>query len=129
MKRIYQNKFNTDGVRGNCFAAVIASIMDKDSPDDVIQIQEHYSEDWITILCNWLQERGYEWISLNGHSTVKDEFYLVIGKSPRDESIKHVCIYQNGKLYHDPHPDGRGLLSEDRFELLTQLKTNEEEKK
>jgi len=73
--------------------------MDKDSAEDVIQIQEYYDSNWVDILCDWLDKNGYEWYSINGHSKIKDEYYLVIGNSMR--GVSHVCIYQNGKLYHD----------------------------
>lgn len=127
MKKVFQNRFsNAEKTnRGNCYAAVIASMMDKDSADDVIQIQDYYDNDkgnWVEVLNKWLQDNGYEWHGLKGHSQIKDEFYLVSGKSPRFPDIYHICVYQNGKLYHDPHPDGTGILTEEQFEIIQPIK-------
>ena len=95
--------------RGNCFPTVIACIMDKDSPEDVIQIQESYDlpdDEWVSILYVWLFEQGYDWENIRGH-LYDDRFYLVTGRTIR--GTVHVCIYQNGSLFHDPHPSGAGL--------------------
>jgi hypothetical protein len=43
-------------------------------------------------------------------------YYLVAGESAR--GTIHVCIYKNGALWHDPHPDQSGLLEEDMFEYF-----------
>ncbi len=37
-----------------------------------------------------------------------DKFYLASGTSLRN--VSHIVIYQNGKLYHDPHPSQTGLV-------------------
>lgn len=106
--------------RENSYAAAIACFLDLESPEDCIQIQEHFSEDesdvkWVLVLSLWLQERGYDWGSLNGHQ-FDNSYYLVIGESYR--GFDHVCIYKNGELWHDPHPDGTGLVTEELFEFL-----------
>lgn len=123
MKKLLQTRLHSDSERGNCFAAVIASIMDLDSAEDALQIQEHYdNEDWASVLLKWLNDRGYDWYSIDGHSKVKDEFYLVTGKSPRfSGEINHICIYQNGKLFHDPHPEQAGLSTESYFEVIEKM--------
>jgi len=62
MKKLIQTRLHNppDSV-GNCYTAVIASIMDLDSPEDAIQIQEYYNLDnWTSILLNWLSEREYD---------------------------------------------------------------------
>ena len=37
-----------------------------------------------------------------------DKFYTASGDSLR--GVSHICIYQNDKLYHDPHPSQTGLV-------------------
>jgi len=120
MRKLTQTRLhNPPEVLGNCFPAVIACFLDLDSPEDAIQIQEEYNdEDWVTILDDWLIERGFEIIQINGHQN-DDSYYLVTGMSPR--GVNHVCIYQNGELYHDPHPSGDGLLNENNFETIIKL--------
>lgn len=106
--------------RGNCLATVISCIMDLDSAEDVLQVQEYAYNQWYPMLRKWLKKQGHELKTIEGHQK-DDSFYFVIGTSPRDKLISHICIYQNGKLVHDPHPDGIGILSEERFNQLKQI--------
>jgi hypothetical protein len=100
---------------------VIACFMDLNSPEEAFQVQEHFNEEeWMGNLLEWLNLKGWDLGSLQGH-LYTDEFYLVTGVSPRNTKINHVCIYQNGKLYHDPHPDGNGILTENNFQYLEKL--------
>lgn len=119
MRKLQQTRLhNPPEIQGNCFPTVIACFLDLDSPEDVIQIQENYTEsDWNVKLYNWLEERGWIWRAMDGH-LYDDSFYMVIGKTERFPNINHVCIYQNGKLYHDPHPEGNGLITEEIFETI-----------
>lgn len=125
MKKLIQTRLHNPPIsRGNCLPTVIACFMDLDSPEDAIQVQELYGKegvDWQGELIDWLSERGWEMGSLRGHEN-NEEYYLVSGTSPRNPNIKHVCIYKDGKLFHDPHPDQTGILTEDYFEYLE--KTN-----
>ena len=136
----FQNKFYPNG---NCFPASIASLIEMEV-DDVIQIQEYYKSgcDWGQILKDWLKEKGYEILPANEFMVfhldlnhiyqsekeieedikqLKDEYYMVSGKSPRYENESHIVIYQNGKLVHDPHPDNTGILSIDGFLKIIKL--------
>jgi len=121
MKKLIQTRLhNGDSPkdRGNCFPTVIACLMGKESPEDVIQIQEYYQEnnnDWMMVLIQWLSERGYEWYGLDSHQ-YDDSYYLVTGKTER--GTVHVCIYQNGKLLHDPHPSNKGLTEIMNYEFI-----------
>jgi len=119
MTRVMQTRFSTETTKGNCYAAVIASIMNKDSAEDVIQIQEYYDTDeWAIKLLEWLDEQGYDLCTIDGH-LYDGSLYFVSGLSPRDRSINHICIYQNGHMVHDPHPDGTGILNCQVFSQLT----------
>jgi hypothetical protein len=119
MKKLIQTR---TGKRGNCYPTVVACILDKESPEDVIQIQEIYKTDarWWEKFIMWIAREGYVIYQLDGHSDREDEFYLVHGKTKRfpEGNIRHVCIYQNGKLFHDPHPDQSGLITEEFFEVI-----------
>ena len=123
MKKLLQTRLHEPPQKGNCYPTVIACFMDLDSPEDALQIQEHYPEDkedasWRDILFDWLYERGWDIEWFDGH-LYDDSFYAVTGMSPR--GTVHICIYQNGKLYHDPHPDGTGLITEMGFETFVPL--------
>lgn len=121
MRKLTQTRLHNPPTRGNCFPTVIACFLDLESPEDAIQIQEHYDEDdWNVKLYNWLLEKGWQWSVGDGH-LFNDEFYLVSGESPRNSKVTHVCIYQNGELYHDPHPDKTGIVTEAHFERIKKL--------
>ena len=123
MKKLKQTRLHKPKEKpkqvGNCFPTVIACILGYDSPEDVLQIQEHYNNDnWSNILGKWLYEKGYAWESIKAH-LFDDSFYLAIGNSIRGSV--HVCIYKNGELFHDPHPDNSGLIGKLRFEIIRKL--------
>lgn len=120
MRKLEQTRLhNPPESVGNCYPTVIACFLDLDSPEDVIQIQEKYKEEnWNIQLYNWLQERGWNWESVEGHR-FDDTYYTVIGNTNRGNS--HICIYKNGKLYHDPHPSQEGLVTEVIFESFTKF--------
>lgn len=138
------------GKRGNCFAAVIASALEMEV-EDVIQIQEYYDDDnWLSILDAWLEDRGYvledasemlcfhddmlprvikedgftgdlfEYVDMVKKKNM-NEYYFVAGTSPRDKRIGHIVIYKNGKMVHDPHPDGTGITTFDSFMKLKRI--------
>lgn len=67
---------------------------------------------WNTVKDMWLASIGYTedyiedidaWLIAN-----PDTPYMASGKSSR--GVDHVVIYKNGKLFHDPHPSGEGLV-------------------
>lgn len=123
MKKLIQTRLHEPPQRGNCYPTVIACFLDYDSPEDVIQIQEYYPEDpldgsWIEILDDWLREKGYEMEYFDEH-LFDDSFYFATGLSPRGTT--HICIYKNGKLWHDPHPDQNGLVTEKHFSQLIKV--------
>lgn len=125
MKKLIQTRLNTGmepKKRGNCFSTVIACLMDLNSSEDVIQIQEYYKnikeeEDnkWVDILMDWLDKKGYEWHGLKGH-LYDGSYYLVNGETIR--GAIHICIYLNGNLYHDPHPSNTGLTKIISYEYI-----------
>lgn len=123
MRKLIQNRLHKPKEKpnqvGNCFPTVIACLLDYDSPEDVIQIQEYYGNvGWSDILAEWLFSKGYIWQTIEGHLE-DDSYYLVIGETIRGNI--HVCIYKNAELYHDPHPDNTGLTKILCFETITKL--------
>lgn len=121
-KELIQTRLKTNSQRGNCLATSIACIMGLNDPEEAFQVQELYDREdvlWIEELRDWLEEKGWDYGYLEGH-LFNDELYLVGGNTIRN--ILHVCIYQNGKLYHDPHPFQSGLISETSFNSLRLIK-------
>jgi hypothetical protein len=120
MRKLKQTRLhNPPEILGNCFPTVIACFLDLDSPENAIQIQENYSENsWNEQLDNWLNTKGWRREKIEGH-LYNDSFYTVTGSTKR--GTVHICIYKNGKLYHDPHPSNEGLTSEVLFETFTKF--------
>lgn len=143
-KFVIKNKKEEMVVRGNCYAACIASILElpiTEVPN--VEVLFHVNDTfWAEVMHTYLNSIGWELSSdimlqrfhpQSGYSfegtdengkipeyyQYKDMYYLVSGMSPR--GVQHMCIYQNGKLVHDPHPSRDGILTEEYFESLTPI--------
>lgn len=122
MKKLIQTRLHNPPLStGNCFPTVIACFLDLSSAEEAIQIQEYYDNEdfvWSEVLEDWLKNKGWKLKTINTHLN-NDEFYLVSGKTIRNTF--HICIYKNGKLFHDPHPSQDGLTTEEVFEELVKI--------
>lgn len=128
MKKVMQTK---TGLGGNCEGATIATLLGlelSEIPDfwegcdiETPALPENgviYQQN----LNNFLEKYGYkmlnlgvprypsdqtiEWVQdISKHLGVK---HLVAGISPR--GYMHSVIYENGELWHDPHPEGGGVI-------------------
>ena len=125
MTKTFQTTFHNKDGRGNCMAAVVASFLDLPI-DQVPKFEElmvfdnpnpEDNKKWVDCCSEFLADRGFVWGSLDGHT---EGFYIVVGRSPRGD-FNHCCIYQNGLLWHDPHPSGAGLLTETHFEFIDEF--------
>jgi hypothetical protein len=99
---------------GNCWATCFACLMDLPSPEDVPQVQEHFTPDsfpqhaWDD-LRDWLEVRGWKlWEITDPNIPPENDYYIASGPTVRG-SLLHSVIYFNGKLFHDPHPEGLGI--------------------
>lgn len=120
----YEPDVTPDKQRGNCLTAVVASLMDlpiDGVPDFVQDDVDHDVDrgwDWWARLQQFVCEHGsqVEYLRVEGDETTAfrvpepEEFYAVIGLSPRDPKIHHIVIYRDGQMVHDPHPDRTGLV-------------------
>ena len=116
MIKVKQTKLhNPPETIGNCFAAVIASFLSCsiDEVPAIEDVMDNGTTEWEVITQKFLNSKGYLWCDLDGH---RKGHYIVIGKSPR--GFNHCCIYKDGKLWHDPHPDNTGLTTEEYFEYI-----------
>jgi len=124
MIKVIQTKLHKPPeIKGNCFAAVIASFLEC-SITEILPFENFMDYDnsgkteWVTMAAQFLASKGWDWGSLDGHTK---GYYLVIGNTHRSPEALHVCIYRHGKLWHDPHPDQQGLTTEKHFEYLLKL--------
>jgi hypothetical protein len=139
-KVVVKNSNGDTVVRGNCFAAVIASFMEVPITE-VPNVEVLFDNDkisWYGVMQAWLNNKGYEIATnssfsvfhkndyneigaSNAFSYAKDRMYIVTAMSPR--GVYHCCIYKNGKLIHDPHPSNDGIDEEtiSYFEEIVKL--------
>jgi hypothetical protein len=105
---------------GNCLSACVASLLELPIEEVPVFVEK---EDWFGQLHKFISDKGYECHgSLYGtdvltYDTGIDGYYIVNGVSPRaglkglSLGMNHSVIFYNGKLFFDPHPDNKGLVS------------------
>jgi hypothetical protein len=77
---------------------------------------------WYRALEVWLSEYKYKREvshESDPHLSGWSDYYFAIGPSPR--GVMHQVIYKDGKLFHDPHPSGGGILSVERYLTLENI--------
>jgi hypothetical protein len=116
MKPVFQTKFNSEG---NCFAACVASLLACDINEVPFLGKEESWEDYELRLNDFLKQRYQLFVYCTAYDLeqyeyffqvdLKDTYYIVAGDAER--GFFHSVVYKNGKLAHDPHPSGVGLLN------------------
>ena len=124
--------FNPNGspgeTRGDCWAACLASLLDLPIGDvpHFVQNDVDGGVDWMVATYQWLHDRGFRLTMCAGAERPAGRYYIQTGPSPRTgptgEAISHACIYIDGELAHDPHPDRTGLVSESAAYALEPIK-------
>lgn len=140
-KVVVRNSAGETVVPGNCYAAAMASMLELPI-EAVPNVEVLFPVDdflWDRVMDDFLAYKGYELVynsdfkywhpeMIEGASAeviemmkqiTADKFYFASGDSPR--GVKHICIYKNGELVHDPHPTREGLLKIDYFQILTKI--------
>ena len=110
-----------NGVNGDCYRAAVASLLEielEDAPDLTEAADQNGT------LCEWLGKNDLqmarmaiteeEWLTTYGPIG----YYLASGPSPRFPDCLHVVVYKAGKLAHDPHPEGTGILVVEEITLI-----------
>ena len=127
-----QTKFsdhNNPSLRGNCFSACLASIMDLDISEIPNFAQLHNDTgEWLDAFFEFI--RNYPKFELNGSGHKIEElknypgvdgYVIVCGSSPRGFKAGHSVIYKNGEPFFDPHPDNTFLKKFEYFYLIDQV--------
>ncbi len=119
MIKIEQNIIhNPDkGDIGNCLQPCIASILELPI-EDVPHFAERRQSDWFDRMNDWLRDRGYWVLHINGWSDDFTPYGYSIACGTSRRGIRHSCVALDGKLIHDPHPDQTGLAELDSYYLL-----------
>lgn len=113
------------GPTGNCMGACLASILEVSietvpnffdaGPDDT---------DWWNALRAWLRKFGLGIVTLTFESPAQwmhlrlAGYHIVSGPSPRLEGMHHATVWHAGKMVHDPHPDGTGIVKPETLDML-----------
>lgn len=102
--------------KGNCFATCIACILDLPVEDVPNFCGDNPGEngEWHRATNRWLAPRGLRYIEFSYGDWVADNHGLpgchVIVSGPGPRGCDHATVWLDGKLTHDPHPSGDGLL-------------------
>ncbi|MEG1707107.1 MAG: hypothetical protein RR285_00175 [Acinetobacter sp.] len=118
------------GLGGNCEGATIATLLGLNIEDipsfwEGIDVKKPRPSDGTIYQFNlndFLRQHGYKMLNLGvtkdpteqdinwviGVSKAIGARHLVAGISPRGHM--HSVIYEDGKLWHDPHPEGGGVI-------------------
>ena len=108
----------------NCLITSYACYLDKKIAECPAIEEKFGTDDWQEELDNWLDDLGYEEIYYHidpYKSKATKDYYFVWGKSPRDEDIHHQVIFERGVLFHDPHPDNKGLKEVNGYIVLEKI--------
>jgi len=147
-KVVVKNSKGETVVRGNCFAAAVASIMEL-SINDVPNVEvffHMYGSYWNEVMQTFINSKGWElctddrykvfhpelqvhlrapdgenynkWL-LGLRNELKDKHYLITGETVR--GIRHITIWKNGVMVHDPHPTNEGLITLEEFQTLEKV--------
>lgn len=110
MKPIFQTIHSdpTDSKRGNCVQAATASILELDLNDVPNFIALTKPEEWEIHFRKFLKQYGFMGLRITGEY-IADCYYLVVGKTNRSDDVRHMVVYHDGELAHDPHPSNDGL--------------------
>lgn len=120
-KVIVRDKDDNMLVRGNCYAACIASILEMQITDiPNVEVLFHIDDSYYYfVLQEWLKSYGKEIYQVNKNEVPNNKYYIVSGLTERGS--RHSCVYLDGKLAHDPFPTRAGLKTEEYFEVISDL--------
>lgn len=114
MKPVYQTKFGNK--EGNCLAACIASIFELRLEEVPNFIEgDTGNGEWHQKLWDFLHSLEHDHVfyyiadPYKVPTFPKGRYHIIGGISPR--GLLHAVVGFNGKIVHDPHPEGGGLLT------------------
>jgi hypothetical protein len=118
MKPVMQTNFGDPD--GNCWNAVLASLLE--CPLEGIPFEVGRDPGYWQKYSQWLLS-AYGLVLLDFRANWPKQSPLVpkghhgmSGPGPRD--LVHSVVGLNGRILHDPHPAGGGLLRVERYEIL-----------
>ena len=106
-----------DAERGNCLSACLASILELALEEVPNFAGARPGMFWIQVN-HWLQKRGLRALIVLPKHVVMDAgaLYIANGVSPR--GVRHSVVCEDGRMIHDPHPEGGGVVDVTEFVYL-----------
>lgn len=120
MKPVFQTRF---GVRGNCLAACIASLLGVPLSTVDLSCADYPEGLWYDFACERVRPFGQTlvFVDLRPDITIAADLH-VIANGPSARGMRHAVIYRGDELVHDPHPDGGGIESIEYLTLIVPLR-------
>ena len=104
---------------GNCLSACIATVLGC----PLESIPDFGDEPgWYSKFESFIRSQGYELVHLDNSGAwafKPDGYHIGNGISPR--GLMHSCVFEDGKIYWDPHPSRQGIESVRSWFLLFPL--------
>jgi len=118
MRPVYQTMLGSPD--GNCLAACIASLLEV----PIEGLPNPKQSGWFTQWNVWLTaQHGVYLVRLPAgfadDMSPLQGYYIANGLAAR--GLRHSVVYRDGRLCHDPHPEGRGLDEVDDYMVLVPL--------
>jgi hypothetical protein len=108
---VYQTRFRNDepgALPGNCTQATLASIFELPL-DAVPDFRSDANGRQVEKIAAFARSQGYEYRVMPSALVYPPKGYHTIsGVSPR--GVRHLVVGYNGKIVHDPHPEGGGVV-------------------
>lgn len=112
-----------NGQHGNCFSAVLASLLHLPIEDVPLFVDP---DTWLDDTNEWLRQFGLAYLVIDGRikgalgaSGIEVLWHEVSGETGRD--VLHSCVAKDGEVVFDPHPDDTGLSKIQWYGLLVAL--------
>ncbi len=100
----------TAGIEGDCFRAVLASILERPVADvPHFAAMTKLASDFWDAVYSWLESQGYEYVPSRTPPAGALEYHALSGPSPRGKGTHHAVVGRDGEVAHDPHPSRAGL--------------------
>lgn len=119
MKPVFQTLF--DERDGNCLQACLASVLElplSAVPNLIAR------DDWWKAMNAWLTvERGLELMAFPVGEWKPTGLHLTSGAGSRN--MEHVVVSHRGRMVHDPHVAGKGLVEEKTYWVFVALDPSE----
>ena len=104
-----------NGVHGNCFSAVLASLLHVDISTVPVFTDP---KSWQRQVNDWLRPFGVAFMQLSGVPDACGELAIMgmhhekCGNTQRSNEVLHSVVAVDGEAIFDPHPDASGLVNE-----------------